>query len=287
MSSDRQAEAEARFRKAVEIDPAFARAHQGLAALYFADGRLTDAALAARHAAVLNPTDTATLAQLSIIYIHLGDDVEAATWLAEANRLQPNSLFSRRATVVLQLYRKDYEAAAHEALRGLALFPNDSMFFGVVKNYYVNEGRPEYAVQLYETIFPEFFNPGGPSVDIDTAWFAVDCTRALQKANRHIEAQVLLQEAQQILDDHPAEGHYQLHALRAAVHSLNSETQSALASLRRAVDMGWSRYAFYYLEQDPNFDNIRGEPEFRSIELEMQAELAAQLREVRARVSSY
>lgn len=280
----RHPEAEAKFLKAIEIDPAFARAYQGLAALYFTDGRLTDAALAARQAALLNPTDAGTFAQLSTIYVHLGDDNEAAKWLDEANRLQPNSILSRRATTLLHLYRKEYETAADEALSGLALFPHDSMFFSVVKNHYLNEGRTEHVMRLYETIFPEFFGPDGPLVDIKSFWFAIDCARVLQKADRETEANVMLRKAKQVLDRHPSKGHYQLHALRAAVHSLNAETQPALRSLQRAIDLGWRRNAFYHLDQDPNFDNIRGEPEFRSIETEMRAELAAQLQEVRARV---
>lgn len=284
MSMGRRAEAEERFHQAIEIDPAFARAYQGLGALYFAVGRLSDAALATRQAATLNSTDAATFALLSNIYIHLGDDAEAAKWLEEANRLQPDSILSRRATTVLHLYRKEYAAAADVALSSLALFPHDSMFFNVVKNHYLNEGKTEYAVRLYETLFPDFFRTEGPKVDEGTFWFAVDCSRVLQEAGRHAEARVMLQRAEQILDGHPARSHYQLHVLRAAIHALNSDTRPALESLQQAIDMGWRRYAFYYLDQDPNFDNIRGEPEFRSIETEMRAELAAQLQEVRARV---
>ena len=160
------------------------------------------------------------------------------------------------------------------------------MFFSVVKNHYLNEGKTEYAVRLYETIFPEFFSSEGPKVDVGTFWFAVDCTRVLQKADRHAEARVMLKRAQQVLDGQPSKRHYQLHVLRAAIHSLNADTEPALESLQQAIDMGWRRYAFYYLDQDPNFDHIRDEPAFRSIETAMRAELAAQLREVRARVRS-
>lgn len=277
------AKAEARFRKAIEIDPGFARAYQGLASFYFSNGRLADAALAAQQAALLNPAGATNFALLSNIYVQLGDDVQAARWLAEANRLQQNGFSSRRATTLLHLYRKEYAAAAGEARRGLDKFPQDSLFLNVLKNYYLNEGETESAVRLYEQAFPELFASDDPEVDKHNYLIAIDCARVMQKANRHAEARAMLQRAQQIIDNHPPQYGNKLHLLRAAIHSLNADTQSALASLRRAIDMGWYRYTFYHFDQDPNFDNIRGEPEFQLMAAEMRANFAAQLQELRAR----
>ncbi len=276
-------EAEARFRKAIEIDPGFARAYQGLARFYFLDGRLADAALAAQQAILLNPTGAVNFTLLSDIYVQLGDDIQAARWLAEANRLQPDGLSSRRATTLMHLYHEEHVAAAGEALEGLARFPKDSVFLNVLKNHYLNEGKIETAIQLYEDAFPELFATDGPEVDEHNFSFAISCARVLQAANRHAEARAMLQRAQRIVDNHLPRNDNRLHLLRAIIHSLNADTQSALVSLRRAIDVGWRRYTFYHFEQDPNFDNIRNESEFQSMAAEVRADLAAQLQELQAR----
>ncbi len=287
MNLGRLADAEARFRKAIEIDPGFARAYQGLATLYFSRlDRLADAALNAKQAALLNPTGAANFALLSNIYLHLGDDAQATRWLGEANRIEPNEFFSRRMTMVMHLYRKEYAAAAAEARRGLAEYPGDSMFLKVLKDHYLNEGKVEPAMQLYEEAFPEFFAVGGPQVGNRNYWFAIDCANVLQKANRHAEARAMLRGAQQVIDGHPVQNNHTQHALRAAVHSLNGDSQAALTSLRRAIDTGWRRNAFYHFDRDPNFDVIRGEPEFQSMMAEVRAESAEQLQELRARVGA-
>lgn len=281
----RYEEAETRFRKAVEIDPGFARAYQGLASLYFSRlGRLADAALAARQATLLNPAEATNFALLSNIYIHLGDDAEAEYWLAEANRLQPAGFYSQRVTTLLHLYRNELEAAAQEAGRGLARYPRDSLFLKFLRDYYLSKGKIDAAARLYEDSFPEFFAGDVPQVGGQSFWFAIDCARVLQKAERPFEAQKLLDQAQTVLNARAGHSSYRYEISRAAIHALNDETDLALASLQRAIDMGWRKDTFYLFGLDPNFDSIRNEPDFQAMAADLRADSAAQLKELRAMI---
>lgn len=280
-------EAESRFRNAVSIDPGFARGYQGLAALYFVDlGRVADAALSAKQAVLLNGAGPTNFALLGNIYIHLGDVAQAERWVDEASRLEPDHLFALNVKTMLHLYKKDSAAAADEARRGLAIAPRHRMFLNVVKNQFLAEGNVESAIKLYETAYPELIETGAPISGESSNRTAVDLARVLQENNRHADASTLLNSAHAFVEGQPANLLHRTHVLHAAIHSLKGETQLALLSLRRAVDLGWRRNSFYHFDQDPNFDNIRGESEFQSMASEVRADLAAQLQELRAATES-
>jgi len=71
-------------------------------------------------------------------------------------------------------------------------------------------------------------------------------------------------------------------AYDAEILALQGKPEEALATLRRAVDEGWRTMWWYYLEQDPNFDSIRDEPDFQTIVEEVRADMAVELEKIRA-----
>jgi hypothetical protein len=64
------------------------------------------------------------------------------------------------------------------------------------------------------------------------------------------------------------------------VYAQQGEKDEALRALRTAVDEGWRLFWWYDLE-DPTLDFIRNEPEFMAIVAEIEADMAAQLEEIR------
>ncbi|MBT8039758.1 MAG: hypothetical protein KJN78_05935, partial [Gammaproteobacteria bacterium] len=55
----------------------------------------------------------------------------------------------------------------------------------------------------------------------------------------------------------------------------------ALSALRQAVDEGWRSLWWYYLRHDPNLDSIRSEPEFQLIVSDIEADMSAQMQQIR------
>ena len=96
------------------------------------------------------------------------------------------------------------------------------------------------------------------------------------------KAQKLLDRAQAVLDARAGHSSYRYEISRAAVHALNNDTDLALSSLKRAIDMGWRKDTFYLFGLDPNFDSIRDEPDFQAMAAHLRADSAAQLEELRA-----
>ena len=47
------------------------------------------------------------------------------------------------------------------------------------------------------------------------------------------------------------------------------------------VEEGWRSMWWYYLRHDPNLDSIRNEPEFQLIDSEIEADMSAQMQQIR------
>ena len=73
-------------------------------------------------------------------------------------------------------------------------------------------------------------------------------------------------------------GHY---VTDVRIYAIQNRRDKALTALRQAVDEGWRFMTWYYLEQDPSLDSIRGTPEFDRISAELRKDLHRQLERVR------
>ncbi len=65
------------------------------------------------------------------------------------------------------------------------------------------------------------------------------------------------------------------------IYTQQGKTEEALAALRQAIDQGWRRLWWYYLEYDLSLDSLRDEPKFQAMVAEIKADMAAQLERVR------
>jgi tetratricopeptide (TPR) repeat protein len=274
----RLAEAEKRFLKAIKIDPAFSRAYQGLAVIYFVNyGQLDKAVEAAHEAVLLNRGESVNAALLASILISMGASERARHWVAEANRLDPNDQSSMYSTVALQYYERDFVAAFKAASEAHSRYPRANIFINVLRDHYVRENNAEAAVLLFEKAYPKFFLPSGPDIDARDLAAAIDCAAALQYADRHREAQAMLNQASKLFDDNALEWDGNSHVTLAMMQALNNEEDEAIASLTRAVEMGWRHLALFRLERDPTFENIRSLPNFQALATRVRADLSAQM----------
>ena len=151
-----------------------------------------------------------------------------------------------------------------------------------MKDHYIRVGKIDDAIQLFEDDFPALLNGQGLEVDEQNVWLAVNLAGVLQRADRYIEANTLLDGALEYVEQNVQDNFPGQLVFKAAIHSLMGDKSSAHAALRRAIDAGW-RYAwFYQLELNPNFDQIRNESEFQAMTAEVRADMADQLAKVRA-----
>jgi len=65
------------------------------------------------------------------------------------------------------------------------------------------------------------------------------------------------------------------------IHAIRGDSASALSSLREAIDEGWRYQWWYSLKHDLALQPLHDEPEFQVMVQELEAEMAAQLENVR------
>jgi TolB-like protein/Tfp pilus assembly protein PilF len=280
------AQSEALNLKAIDIDPGFSRAYQGLARFYQTQGRLADAVNFAEKAIVLNPTNATNPALLSMIYNAMGDAEEAENWLNEASRIEPDRQTTRMAAIELARLRRDELALAREIEESSALGFNGGLFFVANKDQILSEGKIDDAIRLLSEPLPGLLSDPELTIVRENVWLATNLAGVLQRVDRHAEANSLLNRSLNFVNEYGQDPTPDQIVFIASIHSLMGDKPLAIAALRQAVDDGW-RYNWYYeLELNPNFDSMRDEPEFQAILDEFRADMAAQLAIVQARKDS-
>jgi len=109
---------------------------------------------------------------------------------------------------------------------------------------------------------------------------AVHLARLYDLENRPEEAKRLLRQSERFVAavEQEAPGFAGAHYVRASMHAVQANKPAALESLRLAVDNGWSK--LWFLERDPIFAAYRGDPGFEAIVDEISAHLASQRKDL-------
>lgn len=176
------AEAEAAFRKAVELDPKAANARLALAYFLLNQARLPEAEAALRDTLAIDPDNRMANRMLAMHYLNQGKDTEAAAPLTrlsqagdsaatialadlhvrmnEPDKARPlyESLKDTRSgagLAVARLAMLDYRAGnrdeAHKTLDGaLASDPNNDILMSMQARWYLAEGRSDEALAITE-----------------------------------------------------------------------------------------------------------------------------------------
>ena len=270
-------EAETRFKKAIEVDPYFARAYHGLAVLYFSDlGRLDDAAINAHKACRLNPRNATNFALLAHILLHLGDYDAAERWLNEAIRLNPADWSTNRVRSTMALSRGRRAEAAEIARVMLSGNPRQSWFVSLLSDNYVRPGRVADALSLFETGYPELMTESGPEVTQDNAVMAIVLARLYQETGEIERANELLERAQEVYIASRKVVRNIRNLVDVRLYAVMGEKEKALDALRSAINSGWRYLHFYYFGGEITLDSIRDEPEFVAMAAEVNADLKRQ-----------
>ena len=190
----------------------------------------------------------------------------------------PKTFWPVWASLLLNLYAGDDEAAQRDARTLFEVYPRNWGALNLLRNSDLAAGRYEVARSRYARVYRELTEPEVPEVNRSNYVAAVDLALVLLHLDEQDRANDLLDGSLRVIDTLPRLGINGYWITDVRIFSLQQRPERALDALRQAIDEGWRILAWYYLEHDPNLDSIRGEPAFQRLYAELQEDLAAQAR---------
>ena len=269
------------YRQAIEIDPT-------MTAPYYATGHVHgyglgrfDAAMAwYEKAASLDPDNPDLPAQVAVAHWELGDDAEAARWLARMLASGESSAGTYFAAALLYLNRGDEASARRHAQRAADLEPFNTF---LIRDHDLRKGDYATARARYAKSFPHLFEKELPSFSDRDAFAAPDLALVLQHTGESERAKPLLDRSEAYFRTIPRLGFLGYGLSDVAIHALRGERALALAKLREAEEAGWRGRWRYSRDFDPNLDSIRDAPEFKAVFADIESDMAQQRAQLAAR----
>lgn len=278
-------DAEAAFFKAVEIDPEFSYAYTNLGYLErYSKGKLHEAARWFREAIALDPGATGAMVSLGNTYLDLGDVKRAEFWIKQAVRIAPSSPDANLGMSFLHAIEGDYAAAADYARTAVANQLPEFAGYAMtpIRDYEMREGRLDRAREYYASAYPEMLASDDLQITPAERWPAVDFAFILTETGERDQAMRIMELVLGQLESAPRLSVHWGYAI-ADVHifAILGNRDRALDSLQRAVDEGWRTFWWYELMLDLSLEAIRDDPRFESVVARIEADMAAQLAELR------
>lgn len=271
-------EALERYRKAIEIDPSVPASYLLLGSVYaHAFGRLDQAIPWFIKAAELDPGNPTYSLALAGSYVDLGLQAEARKWLVQA--LERGAEYQDVATVeaVTYLYEGNLSRMTEISAKVLETNPRSRHALNMMRIASAGPGRNMDVRALYETAYPELANSDSPVVDGSNYASAIDVAAVLRATGDTDRAATLLDGAERALHDNQRMGWEGFGLLDVHIHALRGDTSKALVALREAEIAGWRSFGWRYSRDfDPNLAGIRGEPEFKAVFADIEADMARQ-----------
>lgn len=275
-------EALAQFERTVEIAPNYAGGYRSIAELYWTVFGRLDLAYAWRKKVVeLDPGDPVNPAVLGLICLDVGDASLAEYWIDRSLALGAERRRPYWAKEALHLYRGEHAESIEYAGRVLEIDPKFRFTVTHLRNFDTRSGRDDDALARYRAIFPEFLDDPDPKVEYWNYIAAIDIAYLYQQRGNRQRASMLLQKSLRALDDMRRLGPSGFAIADVEIYALQGKRKLALATLREAVENGWRMQWWFWLDQSPNLDSIRNDPEFRAIRDIIVASSSSQLQRIR------
>ncbi len=275
-------EALAQYKKAIEIDSAFAVAHIQIGDIHrFARGRLHEAISWYRKGFSLDPGNPRAPATMGLIYLDLGDERQAQYWIDRLMELGPESLSPNFVMARLHFYRDEKNRGLEYARKVLMTNARYSDPLAHLRNHDLKAGRYAEARARYEQSYPALLNENEPRIDGSNYRAAIGLALVLSNTNEQERADMLLDRSLTFIHTIPRLGIRGYRIYDVQIYAQRGKKEEALAALRQAIDQGWRTYWWYYLEHDLSLESIRNEPEFQAMAEEIRADMAKQLARVR------
>jgi len=249
------------FQKAVNLDPKFSAAYAGLGEAYSIIYRdfereeiWLDKALEVGHKAVEHdPTSSESYAALGMAYFgknNLNDALDATKKSIELDSNNYNAYW-----ILARIYHTtDRESEAAEALEKLVkINPEFLQAYQDLLMYYERLGEKKKYNQALEAslnIYPKYL-----AKHPDDAYRRMSYAVSLAYANRNEEAKAEGNKSLKVNPKDPIMMYY-----GACLYSRLKENKHAVELLKSAIENGYEN--FEWIKRDPDFENIRNEPEY-------------------------
>jgi tetratricopeptide (TPR) repeat protein len=273
-------EALAHYKRVLEIDPDYALALRSIAIHYLFTGTKAEAVPWLRRAIASEPTNSELIAMTVATYLDLGDSERARFWLERSHRYETETWFTLFAELIMNVYEQDYENLQAIAKKILAVNPQCFPCVDMIALNAARQGDFETARQLYIDYFPELADAENPVVNLMKVASAIQFAFVLSKMDEESHAESLRSTALAVMSESQRLGFFGFGISDVLVYAQQGERDKALRTLRAAFDEGWRSFWWADL-RNPVLDFVRDEPEFIAIVAEIEADMAAQLEEIR------
>ena len=210
-------EAEARYRKVIEIDPSMPSAYWELGLLRaYAFNRNADAVPLGEKAAALDPGNPRYPCWVAGRYLDLGDEARATRMVQAARERWPDASPPLRISGFLHLYRGDLAAAAQDARKLLAVDSRMELALLLVRDVDLQSGDVEGARARYAKAYPELFAAEPSKIDSSNWDIALDLVPVLQKTGASAARQRAARSSRGVHSNDSPHGHIWLRDGRCA-----------------------------------------------------------------------
>ena len=273
-------EAEALYRRLVEIHPWDAWPYQALAIFEaYARNRFAKAVTLMEKAVELDPGHASLRGSLVLLHLDLEDDAGAKDRLDDALRRWPDRTNLDVFAANLALYRGDEEAAIRYTEKTLETSP---AHFGAIYHLSrVDFARNDFAAARarYAFHYPELLAPEPPDIGPTNLGPAILLAAILLRTNESERARMLLDRAERAIRKRPRLGERGYGIDDVRIHALRGDKARALAALRTAVKEGWRGPLWRtQLLFDYTLDSLSSDSEFKAAVAEIRRDMKRQAR---------
>jgi Flp pilus assembly protein TadD len=275
-------EAEAQYRRRVEINPSGPLALRDLAMFeaYVRD-RFTVAVPLLEKAHAKAPNNAYLYGDLAQLYMDVEDDARAAELLDEAVNRWPDRTNVNAYAAGLAIRRNDRLSAARYARKILETQPKHYAGLGVLVDADLARGDVAAARDKFAFAYPEFFLPVPPEIDWSNESVATMAASIQLAAGDRIHARVLLDRVEESLRGKPLLGTKGYGIKYAVISVLRGDRAAAIRAIREAVKQGWRGPIWWFaLLYSRDFVALHEDPEYQAAVAEIRRDMAKQRAEL-------
>ncbi len=249
------AEAIKAYQAAIEINKYSWWNFNSLASAYFNSGDNEKALLNFREVTLLQPESATGWANLGAAYYRLGDWPQCIAAIEQAIQRQPKAIYYSQLGVA-NFYSEQYDKAVDLFAKAAQMVPMDASYQAYLGDAYRWSGQRDKAAAAYDqAIKLAYQNLDTNPNDTGALGYLAG---AYAKKGDDATAQSKIQQALKIKPADPG-----LLDLEAQIHAIAGRTAEALASLKLALQNG---YSWKEIQSDPEFKGLRGNTQFQQLQ---------------------
>ena len=253
------------YQVAIEIDPAFTVAYDGVGTVLGFLGRIDEEIAAYSSIIQLDPEDTWANFSIASALLDLEDAERAAKFVERIAEVSPGTAAHSASLLLLAMYHGNTLEARQAAQQLSEAWPREAVPLRVLRDIDIDRNNPELARARYLDNFPEFRRPGSGDINPANVVAAVDFGCLLIQMGEIDRAKSLLHASLDVMKSAARLGYLGYDVADAKALTLLGDRVAALGALRAAYDEGWRASWWRELRADRCLDDLRDEPEFITV----------------------